>query len=71
MNRSILIVVLALFLIGTALPGLAAAPQKDLPREKTIGKIEAVAFFTGLMPTGVTVSRSGRMFVNFPQWGDK
>lgn len=71
MNRSILIVVLALFLIGTALPGLAAAPQKDLPREKTIGKIEAVAFFTGPMPTGITVSRSGRMFVNFPQWGDK
>lgn len=22
------------------------------------------------MPTGVTVSHSGRIFVNFPQWGD-
>ena len=22
------------------------------------------------MPTGVTVSRSGRIFVNFPRWGD-
>ncbi len=24
----------------------------------------------GPMPTGVTVSHSGRIFVNFPQWGD-
>jgi hypothetical protein len=23
------------------------------------------------MPTGVTVSQSGRIFVNFPRWGDK
>ena len=30
-----------------------------------------VATFDGPMPTGVTVSRSGRIFVNFPRWGDK
>jgi sugar lactone lactonase YvrE len=29
-----------------------------------------VARFDGAMPTGVTVSRSGRVFVNFPRWGD-
>ena len=23
------------------------------------------------MPTGVTVSHKGRIFVNFPKWGDK
>ena len=23
------------------------------------------------MPTGVTVSQGGRIFVNFPRWGDK
>lgn len=43
-----------------------------LPEEKTtIGTIESVASFTGPMPTGVTVSQSGRIFVNFPRWGDK
>jgi sugar lactone lactonase YvrE len=30
-----------------------------------------VATFIGPMPTGVTVSKSGRIFVNFPKWGDK
>ena len=70
MNRSVLVVILALFLVGAALPGLAA-PQKDLAKDKPVGKIEAVAFFNGPLPTGVTVSRSGRIFVNFPQWGDK
>lgn len=34
------------------------------------GRIERVAEFTGAMPTGVTVSEDGRIFVNFPRWGD-
>lgn len=43
-----------------------------LPEEKTtVGTIESVASFTGPMPTGVTVSQTGRIFVNFPRWGDK
>lgn len=32
--------------------------------------IERVAAFSGAMPTGVTVSEGGRIFVNFPKWGD-
>ena len=32
--------------------------------------LEVVAQFDGSMPTGVTVSRDGRIFVNFPRWGD-
>ncbi|WP_414623186.1 L-dopachrome tautomerase-related protein [Calothrix sp. CCY 0018] len=44
---------------------------KDLPREKSVGNIETVATFNGAMPTGVTVSQTGRIFVNFPRWGDK
>jgi hypothetical protein len=36
-----------------------------------VGKIEPVAFFDGPMPTGVTVSRAGRIFVNFPRWEDR
>ena len=47
------------------------AVAQELPREKTIGNIESVASFNGPMPTGVTVSDSGRIFVNFPRWGDK
>ncbi|MFJ4623324.1 L-dopachrome tautomerase-related protein [Streptomyces sp. NPDC088812] len=31
---------------------------------------EVVARFRAAMPTGVTVSRHGRIFVNFPRWGD-
>lgn len=32
---------------------------------------EIVHKFYGPMPTGVTVSQSGRIFVTFPRWGDK
>ncbi len=45
--------------------------QQNLPQEKTVGSIESVASFYGAMPTGVTVSQGGRIFVNFPRWGDK
>src|SRR5215217_6822379 len=37
---------------------------------RQVGQVETVAEFRGPMPTGVTVSRSGRIFVNFPRWGD-
>jgi len=33
-------------------------------------RVEQVATFNGPMLTGVTVSRAGRVFVNFPHWGD-
>lgn len=39
-------------------------------QDKPVGRMEVVARFTGSMPTGVTVSQSGRIFVNFPRWGD-
>jgi sugar lactone lactonase YvrE len=42
----------------------------SLPAEQTQGSIEPVAVFNGPMLTGVTVSQSGRIFVNFPKWGD-
>jgi sugar lactone lactonase YvrE len=38
--------------------------------EKTIGVIEPVFRFYGAMPTGVSVANDGRIFINFPQWGD-
>lgn len=44
-------------------------PQQ-LPSDESLGELEAVVHFDGAMPTGVTVSRKGRIFVNFPKWGD-
>jgi sugar lactone lactonase YvrE len=41
-----------------------------LPSERTIGRIEAVFEFHDAMPTGVTVASDGRIFINFPRWGD-
>ena len=43
----------------------------QIPQARGIGNIEQVAAFTGPMPTGITVSRGGRIFVNFPRWGDQ
>ena len=44
--------------------------SKELPAEKTFGELESVAQFYDAMLTGVTVSRDGRIFVNYPKWGD-
>ena len=47
-----------------------AADPAALPAGKPAGALEVVATFSGAMPTGVTVSKGGRVFVNFPRWGD-
>lgn len=49
---------------------IASAGAAQLAAEKTIGEIEPVFAFYDAMPTGVTVSHDGRIFVNFPRWGD-
>src|SRR3712207_6699018 len=41
------------------------------PRDAAIGELEVVHLFYDAMPTGVTVSRGGRIFVNYPRWGDE
>lgn len=46
-------------------------PAEQLPSEEPVGTLEPVAHFNGAMPTGVTVSQKGRIFVNFPKWGDE
>jgi sugar lactone lactonase YvrE len=46
-------------------------PDERLPSEEPLGVLEPVAYFNGAMPTGVTVSQKGRIFVNFPKWGDE
>ncbi|GAB2963252.1 L-dopachrome tautomerase-related protein [Micromonospora polyrhachis] len=47
-------------------PG-ATGPATDEP----VGSLELVHAFDGAMPTGVSVSHTGRIFVNFPKWGDE
>ena len=44
--------------------------EQELPVDESLGILEPVAYFNGPMPTGVTVSHKGRIFVNFPKWGD-
>jgi sugar lactone lactonase YvrE len=40
------------------------------PTAEPVGELEVVHLFHGPMPTGVTVSRTGRVFVCYPLWGD-
>lgn len=40
------------------------------PTEKYFGELEQVHSFYGEMPTGVSVSETDRIFINFPEWGD-
>ncbi len=64
---------LALGVAMTAHTALAA-PATDFsasaPADKSIGQLQQVFAFHDAMPTGVTVSETGRIFVNFPRWGD-
>ena len=45
--------------------------SKELPEENYFGDLEQVFAFYGAMPTGITVTENKRIFVNFPDWGDK
>lgn len=48
----------------------ASGPTERLATDRPIGRIEPVFEFHEAMPTGVTVAADGRIFVNFPRWGD-
>ncbi len=70
--RPILIIALFLSLVIPSFAFSDEETEKDkAPRDAAVGSLETVATFSGPMPTGVTVSRKGRIFVNFPRWGDK
>ena len=53
-----------------AAPTLLAQKDHPLAADQPVGNLEVVATFPGPMPEGVTVSESGRIFVNFARWGD-
>jgi sugar lactone lactonase YvrE/uncharacterized protein GlcG (DUF336 family) len=48
----------------------ASGSTGRLASDRSIGWIEPVFEFREAMPTGVTVAAGGRIFVNFPRWGD-
>src|SRR5205823_9609394 len=51
-------------------PTTKSIAAQELPADEPLGVLEPVAYFNDAMPTGVTVSYQGRIFVNFPRWGD-
>ena len=51
-------------------PEAAIDSPRGVPAPPAGARLEPVAMFDGSMPTGVAVSREGRVFVNFPRWGD-
>ncbi len=55
-------------------PGSADLAKAKSPDESqqsvNSDQLQLVAGFWGPMPTGVAVSKTGRIFVNFPRWGD-
>jgi len=68
---------LGIALLAFSCSGLAAG--QGVAQEHTVGRLEIVATFDGPMPTGVSVANrgvagatanQGRIFVNFPRWGD-
>lgn len=64
------IVSAAAFAVPMAHAITAVGLAEDAPADKAFGKLEQVHAFYDAMPTGVTVSETGRIFVNFPRWGD-
>lgn len=44
--------------------------ESQLARQDVLGNAEVIATIKGAMPTGITVADSGRIFINYPRWGD-
>ena len=44
--------------------------QHTSPIDEPVGELEPIAYVNGPLQTGVTVSREGGIFINFPKWGD-
>jgi sugar lactone lactonase YvrE len=80
----IVFIVVAVTCIGQ-LSRTGQLAAQELAKDRVIGQLEVVATFNGPMPTGVTVANhiaagdtsanhttasNGRIFVNFPKWGD-
>lgn len=51
-------------------PTSPRTPPPGLSQTRPVGEFEVVAKLMDTMPTGVAVSSEGRVFTNFPRWGD-
>lgn len=60
-----------LFIINALAAPYLTAQVRPANRTAGNGRIEQVFAFQNQMPTGVTVSQKGRIFVNYPRWEDK
>jgi len=56
--------------LAGALAATQPATAAEADQAPVAAKVEVVANLTGAMPTGVTVAPNGRIFLNYPQWGD-
>jgi len=68
--RVLLPLVAAAIALAWSLAPTPPAAANALPSERYVGELESVFRYEGAMPTGVTVSQGGRIFTNFPRWGD-
>jgi sugar lactone lactonase YvrE len=50
--------------------GESRMSRKPLASDRPISRLEPVFEFYDAMPTGVSVAAGGRIFINFPRWGD-
>ncbi len=64
-----LLVLFSLLFIFDSLAAPSAPAQTR--RASPAGRVEQVFAFQNQMPTGITVSQSGRIFVNYPRWEDR
>ena len=56
--------------LATSLATCSLVQALPVPEQQSIGELETVAEIHGAIPTGVAVSTSGRIFINYPRWGD-
>ena len=62
------IIFASLILLGTAVIRAQEEPEPDQEEQK--GEVTEIAEFPDQQVTGVAVSKTGRVFVNFPNWSD-
>ncbi|QNI49068.1 L-dopachrome tautomerase-related protein [Synechococcus sp. A15-60] len=58
------------FALAACLATSSQVQAQPIPAQQPIGDLETVAEIHGAMPTGIAVSSSGRIFINYPRWGD-
>ncbi|QNI72896.1 L-dopachrome tautomerase-related protein [Synechococcus sp. NOUM97013] len=58
------------FALAACLATSSQVQAQPVPAQQSIGDLETVAEIHGAMPTGIAVSTSGRIFINYPRWGD-